>query len=74
MNNQDHSSRQFSSSEENCKCNVCKNQEEWKLFNRKNACNIYLYKHLKKREGPPIKKDIFNKDLSQKAKFAQRKE
>ena len=33
-----------------------------------------MYKHLKKRGVPPVKKDQFNKDLSHKAKYNTKKE
>ncbi len=32
-----------------------------------------MYKHLKKRGVPPVKKELLNKDLSHKAKYATRK-
>lgn len=32
-----------------------------------------MYKHLKKRGVPPVKKELFNKDLSHKAKYVTRK-
>jgi hypothetical protein len=48
--------RDISSSEDNCKCNICKTQEDPKHSHRQNISNLYMYKHLKKRGGPPIKK------------------
>ncbi|MDD2840634.1 MAG: hypothetical protein PHY80_06015 [Rickettsiales bacterium] len=33
-----------------------------------------MYKHLKKRGVPPVKKDFINKDMSRKAKVATKKE
>jgi len=33
-----------------------------------------MYKHLKKRGVPPVKKDFLNKDSSLKAKYTSRKE
>ncbi len=33
-----------------------------------------MYKHLKKRGVPPVKKDFLNKDSSHKAKFITKKE
>lgn len=33
-----------------------------------------MYKHLKKRGVPPVKKEQFNKDLSHKAKYVTKKE
>jgi hypothetical protein len=48
--------RNISSSEDNCKCNICRNQEDTKYGHRQNPANLYMYKHLKKRGGPPVKK------------------
>ncbi len=32
-----------------------------------------MNKHLKKRGVPPVKKELFNKDLSRKAKYMTKK-
>ena len=51
-----HNEREISSSEDNCRCEACKNQEELKNCQRNNLTHIYMFKHLKKRGAPPIKK------------------
>jgi hypothetical protein len=59
----EHESRQISSSEDRCKCAQCKIQFDLQLHHKKPLSSIYLYRHLKKREGPPDKKES-NKDAS----------
>lgn len=53
--------RDISSSEDHCRCEACKNQEDLKNYQRQNLSNIYMLKHLKKRGVPPVKKDFLNK-------------
>lgn len=65
-NNSDHQCRQPSSSEDRCKCPQCKQQLELQLHSKKPVSNIYLYRHLKKRQGPPDKKDTNNPLFKQK--------
>ena len=48
--------RDISSSEDNCRCEACRNQDELKNYQRPNPSNIYMYKHMKKRGVPPVKK------------------
>ena len=62
--------RHPSSSEEQCKCPQCRNNLELK-DKRSNFCGINAYKHLKKREGPPNKKEPAS---SQRRKLPLRKE
>lgn len=60
--------RDISSSEDRCKCTQCRNQQDLLLNHKKPLPNIQFYRHLKKREGPPNKKD-FNKDVIVKSKL-----
>ena len=69
----DHECRDISSSEDRCKCPLCKNQLEFQLFEKKPLPNIYHYRHIKRREPPPNKKDIL-KDLATKPKILFRLE
>ena len=41
--------RDISSSEDRCKCVLCKNQLELQMNNKKPLANIHTYHHLKKR-------------------------
>ena len=65
--------RDVSSSEDHCRCEACRNQDELKNYQRQNHSNIYMYKHIKKRGVPPVKKELFNKDQSHKAKYMTKK-
>ena len=69
----DHDGRDISSSEDRCKCPQCKNQLDFDLNYKKPLSNIHLYRHLKKREAPPIKKDLF-KELLMKPKTLSKQE
>ena len=64
----DHDGRDISSSEDRCKCPQCKHQLDFLINCQKPVANIHQYRHLKKRDPPPIKKDIL-KDFNMRPKI-----
>ena len=68
--------REISSSEDNCRCEACRNQEDLKNYQRPNPTNIHMFRHMKKRGVPPVKKELAkdpNKELSRKPKQTHKK-
>ena len=58
--------RNISSSEDRCKCDLCRGVLDQNHLTKKLIPNISTYRHIKKREGPPQKKESNVKNSNSK--------